>query len=419
MKQIKTPIEEQEKAMIDCKIVHIGDQYWRLSKQKVNSNGMILITNSNEELWELWERAKFTQWLTICSTTNVLIGMFTHTTKVRIDLQKLSEVTSNLAAEYAKIGHKETFAGRSAFCAWNNIARFGERIAGLNPKDMIDCLDRNETHATINITGTAKGATARVYYTPSVTSLAKPFRQCVVPIKEGNTFLFFDLKAAEFYLFCVFAQEESAIASYHRGEDIYMNYAPLFPTGTERKVIKKVMIANMYDTTAYRVGIDVGISESRAQMLLDNIARKVPRMTAMKQTIILNARRKRGYFAPTGLDQTNLMKVADIEPPKNPAKLEFGQDSTGFKYRLALSAYVQSALGYWMQNALLKVEAKTSGTLLSVFDSMLIELQPHRVDAAKKFMASLVFPFKVDTYTTADNFYLAQEGHDYEMSENE
>ena len=48
---------------------------------------------------------------------------------------------------------------------------------------------------------------ARVYYSPSFTSQPADFRRAVVPLNPNNKFLFFDLKAAEFFLSCYFAGE--------------------------------------------------------------------------------------------------------------------------------------------------------------------------------------------------------------------
>lgn len=327
---------------------------------------------------------------------------FTHTTQVRINLNTLRDQIIQLEANYKVVGNRETTQGRSRFSTWNNIKKFQERISCIDPKDFIRPISRTKVadcdSCIIEVMGEAKGDTARVYYKPSITSLAKPFRHCVVPKLDENVFLFFDLKAAEFYLFCVFAQEKEACESYHRGEDIYMNYAHLFPEGTDRKIIKKVMIANMYDTTAYRVALDVGITETQADRLLANIARSVPNMTKKKVFIVMQARRKQAYFAPQGFDQTNLIKVSDVDP------------KVGFNYRLALSSYIQSSLGLWMQSIIEKVEKKTRGTVLSVFDSVLVEVPRTSVDNAKVVLAKMIAPFRTGAMNVGTTFYNAQEG---------
>ena len=267
--------------------------------------------------------------------------MFEYKTKVKIDLKKLREVCEELHQDYLKIGHRDSHEGRSKFSTWNNIAKFLERN------------DDGTDFRIIEVVGAAKGNSARVYYTPSITSLAKPFRKCIVPINSENKFMFFDLKAAEFFMNCVFAGESAAVEAYQSGFDIYEHYKHIFPQGTERKVIKKILIAYLYGITPYRISLDLGISEAAADRLLRNVSTQLPALEMLKFKIISNARRKNAYFAPKGFDQTNLIRVA--EPKEKLNEL------------LALSAYTQSALGFFMQDFINQMTSKVNGTLLTGF----------------------------------------------------
>lgn len=175
-----------------------------------------------------------------------------HKSQVRLNLETLQGVISNLKASFDEVGHKENHLGRSRFSAWNNINKFTERVAPLS---------EDGKFVQFEVQGEAKGATARVYYSPSVTSLAMPFREAIVPLQDKNVFVFFDIKSAEFFMNCVFCQETEAVQAYQRGEDIYMHYSYLFPPGTDRKVIKTILIANMYGTTAYSVAKQLGCSD--------------------------------------------------------------------------------------------------------------------------------------------------------------
>lgn len=314
--------------------------------------------------------------------------MFEYTTKVKIDVEKLDQVIPELKESYDQIGSRDTHEGRSRFSRWNNIQKFRER------------LEADEKFKILDVKGSAKGGTARVYFQPSVTSLAKPFRKCIIPINEGHQFLFTDIKAAEFAMNAIFAQETEAVEAYQRGEDIYMHYAYLFPEGTSRAIIKKILIANMYNQTAYRVALDLGISETQAQRLLDMIAARIPRMTMLKRRICAYCMKNKGYFAPNGFDQTNLIKVADIDPAK------------GFNADYALSCYTQSALGFFMQDLTKKLEPRVRGTLLSVFDSLLIEHDPENAERLEGWLRKHLSPFVPDDFTYGKTFWDAAYGNE-------
>ena len=58
MKIESTPIAEEEKAIIECSLVQIGQEYWRLTNREDAPNGMIFIAKSERVLWHLWERPK-------------------------------------------------------------------------------------------------------------------------------------------------------------------------------------------------------------------------------------------------------------------------------------------------------------------------------------------------------------------------
>lgn len=312
--------------------------------------------------------------------------MFEYSTNVKIDFVGLKDTIEVLKADYDKVGTRDNHTGRSLFSRWNNIRTFYERYS--------------EGSDILNVTGTAKGNSARIYFKPSVTSYAKPFRKHIVPTNPDNEFVFFDLRAAEFFMNCVFCQETEAVDAYHRGEDIYMHYSYLFPEGTPRSVVKKILIANMYNQTAFSVGKDLGISETQAQRLLDSIASALPKMTMMKRRIYSYCLKNKGYFAPNGFDQSTLIKVSDINPEK------------GFSYDYALSCYVQSALGFFMQSVTKKLLPKTTGTLLSVFDSMLIEINSNSEVRIKEWLKRELSPFIADNFTFGKTFYQAAYGND-------
>lgn len=302
-----------------------------------------------------------------------------HTTKVRVDLNILQNVVDELNKSYLEIGNRETHEGRSRFSAFNNISKFLERCSTQVFGERVG------DFAIIPITGSVAGNTARVYYTPSVTSLAKPLRKAIVPLKDGNVFTFFDLKAAEFFLNCLFCNESKAIKAYNDGKDIYQEYAWMFPAGTPREVYKRALIGWLYGLSDYRLAKDCHITDTQSRRILDAIDRNCPNMASVKMQRIMTAKRAGCYLSPNKFDQTDLIRVGEVD----------GE----FKPLLALSAWVQSALGMIMQGYINQVEKRTQGTVLTVFDSMFVEINPNSHQRYAEFVSKMIKPFRTDGVT--------------------
>jgi len=340
--------------------------------------------------------------------------MFTYTTKVRIVPSIIAEELGPLEQAYKKLdptgllrkpGDKSERAheARSAFSRWNNLNHFYLRLLQKESKsENIPILKQFEDGSVlIEVTASAKGNSARVYFKPSVTSLTKEVRKAIIPINDDNVFIYTDLKAAEFALRAVQAQDQEALDTYHKGGDIYMHFADKFPEGTSREIIKKTLIANMYGKTAYSTAKDLGISETQAQRLLDMISMTMPKFTILKRNIAAYAQRNNGYFSPRGFDQTKLVKVASVNPER------------GFDPNLAWSAYTQSALGFIMQEfseKFLQCQKGAEQTFLSVFDSVVVEIRKESIERFKEFFIKMWAPLMPDGFHTGKSMFEAMYG---------
>lgn len=339
--------------------------------------------------------------------------MFTYTTRVRIkpsviaaELEGLRDAYEALdpTGELRKTKKADNFLGaenaRSAFSRWNNLNHFYLRLLQRDKaSDNIPILKTFEDGSVlIEVVASATGNSTRIYFKPSITSLTKEVRKAIVPIQDGNIFIYTDLKAAEFALRAIQACDSEALAIYHAGEDIYMHFSPIFPDGTDRKTIKTILIANMYGKSAYSTAKDLGITETQAQRLLDFIAMKTPKFTMLKRKIAAYAQRNGAYFAPRGFNQSDLVKVADINP------------SRGFDPNMAWSAYTQSSLGFLMQNFTNQYLAHQQGVeqmFLSIFDAVVAEIRPESVTSFEDFFRKNWSPLMPDGFHVGTSMYQA------------
>lgn len=299
-----------------------------------------------------------------------------HRTKVAVDLEILKAEILKMREAYDKVGTRGTHEGRSLFSSWNVVNKSYERILkGEYPGTVFD-----GNVAIIPVEGSISGSSLRVYYHPSLTSLAKQFRKAVVPVNKDKVFICMDLKAAEFALFCIFCQEEKALKAYREGKDIYMEFANLFPEGTKREQIKEALIASMYGVTSYTLQKKLGVSEAFADRLLASVQSGLPGMELKKRSVVARAFKTGQYVCPNGFDQETLVKVSDAEGDVLP--------------NMAKSAYVQSALGLLMQKFIKTYESKINGTFLTVFDFVLCEIDESSkdrfIESVTKFWAPLL-----------------------------
>ena len=335
--------------------------------------------------------------------------MFTYKTLVRIDPSILKDEVENLRKSYIaldptfelrKSKEPQYSEIRSAFSRFNNLNHFYQRLMQMEtPKNNIPIKEkRSDGTLVIEVVASAKGNSARIYFKPSVTSLTKEVRKAIKPIDDNNVFVYFDLKAAEFALRCIQAQDNEALKVYYEGGDIYMAKAHLFPQGTERPLIKKTLIASMYGRTAYSTAKDLGISETQAQRLLDNIDRNFTKLTMLKRSIVLKDKKQGAYYSPDGFDQTHLIKVADINPAK------------GFDPNLAWSAWTQSALGFIMQKfstMYLNHQKDSKKTFLSIFDSVVAEVSKENVVRFQDYCSRAFSPLLPDGFHQGSTMYEA------------
>lgn len=335
--------------------------------------------------------------------------MFTYTTQIRVNLEVLAQEVESLKRAYRSLDPTEELRKersnsalkevRSAFSRYNNLYHFYNRIIQNEGKNNIPIVKEfGDGSVLIDVKASAKGNSARVYFTPSVTSLTKEVRKAIVPINDGNVFVYSDIKAAEFALRCIQAGDHASVQTYEQGDDIYMTRSNLFPQGTSREIIKRTLIASMYGKTPYSTALDLGISEGAADYLLTNIEHNFRHLTELKRKIISVDRTKGGYYSPNGFDQTDLIKVADIDPVK------------GFNVNLAWSVYTQSALGFLMQKfskILLKHQGSVNQTFLSIFDSVVVEINPNSYDRFVNFASKAMSPLKFDEFKVGRTMYKA------------
>lgn len=330
--------------------------------------------------------------------------MFTYKTKVRLMPEVLANELEPLKQAYLKADpeqKRDNHSARSAFSRWNNLNHFYNRLMHLEAPFIPWVKEYEDGSKLIEVVAEAKGNSTRIYFKPSITSLTKEVRKAIRPIQDDTIFVYFDLRAAEFALRAIQCQDTEALNTYYAGEDIYMHYADLFPEGTDRKTIKTILIANCYGTTPYRVGIQLGISDTIAERLLNQVAQRMPKFTLLKRSIAAYAQRHNGYFSPKGFDQTNLIKVADVDSKK------------GFDPNLAYSVYTQSALGFIFQdvsNKFLENQKGVEQTFLSIFDSMVVEIKPENIGRFQQFIISNVAPLLPDGFHQGSTMYQAMYG---------
>lgn len=215
-----------------------------------------------------------------------------------------------------------------------------------------------------SMTGSSKGNSTRVYYSPSYTQYPKIIRKAIIPMNPENKFVYFDVKSAEFIMNCILAGDYRTVEAYKSGEDVYVLYRDLFPEGTSRSQMKEALISNMYGVYPSTLANRLGVSLKEASQILMSINSHMEAQSRMKKMVTTFCRQNNFYVCPEEFDPFVMVKVSDVDQ-------EFG-----FNENRALSIFTQSALGLWMHRVLRKLldRVPEGSTVLSVFDSALFEV---------------------------------------------
>lgn len=293
--------------------------------------------------------------------------MFTYTTPIRFDIERLKAAVAEIQAD-----------PEATKTAKNNSAKLLERIVGN------DLFAGISPFFTDHMTGTSKGNTARVYYSPSYTQAPRKVRKGVVPVREGNKFIYLDITAAEFVMNSYLIGDQRIVEANLRGEDVYLAYKDIFPAGTPRDFIKNSLIATMYGATYFTVQKMVGCTEREAKGVIRLIDEAIPLRVKFAARVEELAQRTRSYWSGTGFSFDQPVKISDV-PFGEPVNL-----------RRALSIATQSALGIWMQGLLLTLRERLpqDTTLIQVFDSVLFEVpEIESFDNIREELKLYVSPF--------------------------
>lgn len=313
---------------------------------------------------------------------------FQQVTPICFDLKALSAAVAEIAADPS-----------ATKTAKNNSSKLAERINASSDLFSSNSLGlRGLGFFYDKMTGTAKGNTARVYYSPSYTQAPRKVRKAIVPTNPTNKFIYFDITAAEFVMNSYLIGDSRVIEANRRGEDVYMAYKDIFPEGTPRDFIKGSLIATMYGATYKTISGFVGCDEKTAKSTLKAIEAAIPLRKTFADCVKELSLKTGSYWAGRGFSFNSPEKISEFS------------DAEPFNLRRALSIATQSALGLWMQGLLriLQTYVGKDTTLIQVFDSVVFEVPKNaELKHIRTVILDMVAPFNVKM-GEGFNFYEAQ-----------
>lgn len=253
-----------------------------------------------------------------------------------------------------------------------------------------------ESFKTIKVISAAAGNTIRLYNTPSMTSYPKNVRKAIVPMREGDSFLFFDVKSAEYMYMAFQAGATRIIERYKNGEDVYQVSSRVLKN-IPRERLKTVMIASLYDAQPYSAAKVLGCSEYEAEYVIEAIHDHHPEITDLMNEVSNTAFRTGMYYFTKGIDS---MEKVLMRP-----KVDKKHDGTPTKAG-ALSCFGQSGFAYIFNKALECIGRPEEITTLPVFDAMLVECAPDEVAGLRDKLKVLMSPFILE-FREGKTFYEA------------
>lgn len=324
-------------------------------------------------------------------------------TEVRVDVKVLRSIVGELKKTVETNSDKTTAEGRSAAHQYSTISKFLESV------------DKGNDIELLHLHGEEGKDSTHISYKPTLMSLAKIVRKSILPKNDGNVFVFANLKVPEILMALVFAQDKNAIKVY-REQDDFVGYYRDKLFGTEALMSNEtalaVLMAEVYGMDSVSLAHRLAITEEMAKPLIEKLDSEFPLWKIAKEDIVGYGRLKNAYFCPNKFDSTDMQQVCEVDKKK------------GFLASKAVSTYVHSAFGLWMQNTVDKLSQlyldgdTTKGkALLSIFDAVFVEMPKSSVEAFRKWYETWVSPFRIETFGYGDTMWNAQNNiHDEEES---
>lgn len=246
-------------------------------------------------------------------------------------------------------------------------------------------------HASFNqavvATGRLSSTNPNLQNIPIRTEMGREIRKVFIPSQPGNVFLSADYSQIELRLIAHFSEDEHFITAFRNGEDIHKATAakiyglPLEEvTSEQRRKAKSANFAISYGTTAFGLSQTLNIPRKEASELIENYYSNYPRVKALMDSYVQNAREK-GYVE-------TMYGRRRYTPDIN------SQNATirGVAERNAINAPIQGTAADIIKIAMIRIHEKMcsmklkSRMILQVHDELNFDVYPDELETMKKIV---------------------------------
>ncbi len=268
--------------------------------------------------------------------------------------------------------------------------------------------DTGRLHTSFNQTVTATGrlssSNPNLQNIPIRGEWGYKMRRAFIP-KEGWLFLSADYSQIDLRVLAHYAEDQTLIEAFRRGEDIHRRTAaeifgipPELVTPEMRRMAKTINFGIVYGMSPYGLAKELKISHKEAKAFIERYFARYPGVKAYMEKIVIEAREK-GYVKTLFGRKRPL---PDIRSPNRAAR-EFAE-------RTAINTPIQGTAADIIKLAMIEIDralsTKRARMLLQVHDELLFEVPPDELeeicDLVREKMEGIVrlkVPLKVNWAT--------------------
>ena len=285
-----------------------------------------------------------------------------------------------------KVAHKSPIVGK--ILEWRQLRKLVNTYLNALPECVNPATGRVHTNynQTVTATGRISSSNPNLQNIPVREDVGREIRRAFIP-SEGNLFLSADYSQIELRLVADFADDQTMLDAFNRGDDIHAitaakiyHKSPEEVSADERRHAKTANFGILYGITAFGLASRLGIPRGEAKELIDNYFATFPTIRRYMSDSIESAREK-GYAETRMGRRRPLPDIRSANPVVR-----------GYAERNAVNAPVQGSAADIIKRAMIDIDREMtqrnlrSAMIMQVHDELNFDVVPEELPVLQEIV---------------------------------